>query len=313
MAAVTEFAARVAAWQGARWRGLPRSARLIWTLIGGIGLLDLTGIVATGMRVAPGPLLLHLLAPVALLGVAAFYDASGRSPRIARTLAAIGQLFAFTLVAGTASYLLIGIGMPFVDASLVRLDAAAGLDWPAYNQFVARLGVWPNLALALLYASSVPQIMAVAAFLGFSGRFERMVEFVGCLMLTAVCVVVLGALFPALGAHHAYGIADGGRAFFVSDIIAAHDRQVTTLDVSRMTGLVTFPSFHTAISLLLIAATWGLRWIGPVALLVNLALLAGVPVYGSHHFIDMIGGAVITVLALWLWRTRLTARGEAAG
>ncbi len=313
MPAVIDVATRVAAWHGARWRALPRASRVIWSLIAGIGLLDLAGIVMTGMRVAPGPLLLHLLAPAALLGVAAFYDATGRSERIARTLAAIGQLFAFTLVAGSGSYLLIGIGMPFVDTSLARLDAMVGFDWPAYDRFTARLGEWPNMVLAGLYASSVPQIMAVAAFLGFTGRFGRMAEFIGCLTLTAAAVVVLGALFPALGAHHTYGIEHGGKAFFIPEIIAAHEGRVGLLDVSKMTGLVTFPSFHTAISLLVIAATWGLRWIGPVALIANLALLASVPVYGSHHFIDMVGGTAITVLAMWLWRAYFAGRDKATG
>jgi hypothetical protein len=303
MPAMLDAATRLAAWQGARWRALPRTRRLIWLLIAGIGLFDLAAIAVKGVRVAPGPLLLHLLAPAALLGVAAFYDVTGRSERIARTLAAIGQLFAFTLVAGSASYLLIGIGMPFVDAALARFDAMVGFDWPAYDRFIEGLGAWPNLVLAGLYASSVPQIMAVAALLGFTGRFERMVEFIGCLMLTAASVVVIGALFPALGAHHTYGIEHGGKAFFIPEIIAAHDGRIAVLDVSKMTGLVTFPSFHTAISLLVIVATWGLRWIGPLALIANLALLASVPVYGSHHFVDMVGGTVITALALWLWRT----------
>lgn len=311
MPAVIDMASRAAAWQGARWRALPRASRLIWLLIAGIGLLDVAGIVATGMRVAPGPLLLHLLAPAALLGVAAFYDATGRSERIARTLAAIGQLFALTLVAGSASYLLIGIGMPFVDAAMARLDAMIGFDWPAYDRFIASLGPVPNVVLAGLYASSVPQVMAVAALLGFTGRFERMAEFIGCLMLTAAAVVVLGALLPALGAHHTYGIDHGGKAFFVPEIVAAHAGRIGVLDVSTMTGLVTFPSFHTAISLLIIVATWGLRWIGPVALVANIALLASVPVYGSHHFADMLGGAAITVLALWLWRDRFAERNEA--
>jgi hypothetical protein len=296
-----ELATRMAAWHGAQWRGLSRASRLVWGLIGGIAAFDVAGLLAIGMRVAPQPLLLHLAAPAALLAVAAFYG-GGRSDRIARTLAALGQLFAFTLVAGAASYLLIGIGMPFIDAPLARIDAWLGLDWPAYNRFVEGLGTGTNIALGLVYASSVPQVMALAMILGFTGRYARLAEFIGCLMLTALCVVVIGALFPALGAHHAYGVPDGGKAFFVADIVAAHAGRIETLDVSRMTGLVTFPSFHTAISLLIIGAAWGLRWIGAVALGLNVVLIASVPVFGSHHFVDILAGAALTGVTLWLWR-----------
>jgi hypothetical protein len=123
-------------------------------------------------------------------------------------------------------------------------------------------------------------------------------------------VVVLGALLPALGAHHTYGIPHGGKAFFIDDIMAAHDGRIATLDVSRMTGLVTFPSFHTAISLLIITATWGVRGVGWLALVANVALIAGVPVFGSHHFIDIVGGALVTAIAVWLWRRHLAADRE---
>ncbi|HEX2885568.1 phosphatase PAP2 family protein [Vineibacter terrae] len=284
-----------------------RSAAVVWLMIGGIGVLDVAGLVVTGVRMAPGSLLLYLSVPLGLLGIAAFYRASGRSRRIAGTLAAVAQLFALGVVGSIASYLLIRIERPFVDDALVWLDTMAGLDWPAYCRFIQTLGIWPNRGLELLYASSVVQIMAVAMLLGFTARSARLAELVGCFVVTAGGVVVVGALLPALGAHHAYGIADGGEAAFVPEIIAAHGGRVDPLDMVRMTGLVTFPSFHTVISLLLIVATWGIRWVGPVVILVNAALLAGVPVYGSHHFVDMLGGAALTALAVWLWRRLFVA------
>ncbi|QQS14307.1 MAG: phosphatase PAP2 family protein [Rhodospirillales bacterium] len=286
----------------AAWRAAPRGSRVVWLLVAAFALFDVVALLATGIRLAPGPFLLHLLAPVALLGIGYIYGATGRGPRIADTLGALGQLFAFTMVAGPASYLLIRMGLPMVDGHLAAADRALGLDWPAYARFTDSLPVWMRIALAALYASSVPQIMAVAAFLGFTGRSARLREFIGALALSALAVVVLGALLPALGAHHTHGVPDGGKAFFIKDIVAAHAGETRTLDLSKLTGLVVCPSFHTTISLLIIAATWSVRFVGPMALAVNAALLAGVPVYGSHHFVDMLAGAALTVAVLWIWR-----------
>jgi len=277
-------------------------------MLGGIGVLDIVGLLATGLRVAPWELLHQLAMPAAMSSIAAYYHVSGRSDRLARTLSATAQLFMLGLVGSIASYLLIRMGRPFVDGWLIRFDMMMGLDWPAYCHFIEGLGPWVNTVLERLYASSVAQIILVAIFLGYTDRSKRLAEFAGCFVLTAITVVVLGALLPALGAHHAYGIEDGGKASFIPEIIAAHGRQVDLLNVARVKGLVTFPSFHTAISLLLIIAMWRVGWVGWIVLVANVAVLVSVPVYGSHHFVDMLGGAVLTALAIWLWRTLLERR-----
>lgn len=289
------------------WRDAPRGARVVWRLTAALAVFDIVVILAAGIRVVPGPLLIQTILPGALLLIGYFYGATGRGPRISQTLGALGQLFVFTLVGGPASYLMIRLGMPMVDGWLAAADRALGLDWPAYARLLGDMPAWVDLTQRVLYASSVQQIMAVAVILGFTGRSARLREFIGALALTALAVAVVGALMPALGAHHTHGVPDGGKAYFIKDILAAHAGETMVLDVSKLTGLVVCPSFHTVISLLIIVATWGVRFVGPLALVVNVALLAGVPVYGSHHFVDMIAGAALTVAVLWAWRRWIAA------
>jgi len=179
---------------------------------------------------------------------------------------------------------------------------ALGLDWPAYCRFIDNLGPVTTRVLEALYDSATSQIMAVALLLGFIGRPKRLAEFMGCLVLTGVVAIVTGAIIPALGAHHAYGM--NTTAPFVSEIVAAHAGRVDRIDIVHMQGLVTFPSYHTVISIQIIVATWRLRLIGPVMAIINAARLVGVPIFGSHHFIDMIGGGVLAGLVTWLWRVR---------
>jgi membrane-associated phospholipid phosphatase len=61
---------------------------------------------------------------------------------------------------------------------------------------------------------------------------------------------------------------------------------------------VTFPSFHAASAVLFAWALWVVKWMRPVALLANGAMLAATPLNGGHYFIDVFAGAVIAVLAI---------------
>jgi len=44
------------------------------------------------------------------------------------------------------------------------------------------------------------------------------------------------------------------------------------------------------------------RYLRSVALVINAVLIAGVPVWGSHYFVDLIGGAFIVGAAVAGWR-----------
>jgi len=68
-------------------------------------------------------------------------------------------------------------------------------------------------------------------------------------------------------------------------------------------GIITFPSFHTALGVIFIFALWPipvLRWFGIV---INLLMMASIPIDGGHYFIDMVAGTVIAVASIVAART----------
>jgi membrane-associated phospholipid phosphatase len=76
-------------------------------------------------------------------------------------------------------------------------------------------------------------------------------------------------------------------------------------------GIITFPSLHAALAVILIVALWPipiLRW---AILGVNSVMLAATPIDGSHYFIDVLAG--IAVAALALIAARATAAMARAG
>jgi membrane-associated phospholipid phosphatase len=74
-------------------------------------------------------------------------------------------------------------------------------------------------------------------------------------------------------------------------------------------GIITFPSLHAALAVILVVALWPvavLRW-GVLAL--NTLMLAATPIDGSHYFIDVLAGVAVAMVALVAARA-LAARAE---
>jgi membrane-associated phospholipid phosphatase len=76
-----------------------------------------------------------------------------------------------------------------------------------------------------------------------------------------------------------------------------------------LTGYVGFPSFHTIMAILTVQALWGLPVSGPLALAVNIPVLFSLPADGGHHFIDLAGGVLLTLLSIALANAILRQTG----
>jgi membrane-associated phospholipid phosphatase len=67
-------------------------------------------------------------------------------------------------------------------------------------------------------------------------------------------------------------------------------------------GIITFPSLHAALALIVTVALWPipvLRWLGVAT---NTLMLVSIPVDGGHYFIDVLAGLAIA------WASLLAAK-----
>jgi PAP2 superfamily len=74
------------------------------------------------------------------------------------------------------------------------------------------------------------------------------------------------------------------------------------LELGNMTGIVTFPSFHAAASIIYLWALWPIWWLRPVSLFVNGLLLLSTPIHGGHYFIDVFAGIAMVFICIWIVR-----------
>ena len=84
------------------------------------------------------------------------------------------------------------------------------------------------------------------------------------------------------------------------DILALRDGSLRHLELFKITGIVSFPSFHAASAVLYIWALWPVRYVGGAAVVLNLLMMASTPVIGAHYMIDVFGGVALAVVGIWL-------------
>jgi hypothetical protein len=213
------------------------------------------------------------------------------------------QGFAFLQVALIAVRVLNHASMtsalPWADARLAGWDAALGLNWRSYFDFV-QARPWLVSVLDASY-DSLDRLAALAfLLLTFHGDSRRPRFFVETFLATAILCTLIGPLFPAraavathigdLPAFANFPFPPG--LYHLEALERLRSATPGVLDIRRLSGLVTFPSFHTASGVLLVAGFWRTPAFAPVALYAA-AMVAATPVFGGHYFVDLIAGATL--------------------
>ena len=73
--------------------------------------------------------------------------------------------------------------------------------------------------------------------------------------------------------------------------------------LAKLTGVVSFPSFHTTMALLYLYGFSRAGAIGWVAAFLNVAMLPAIPFFGGHYLVDMFAGAAVAVVSVVIVRT----------
>lgn len=261
-------------------------ANAIWAWSIGVGV-TLSPIVGSGVALASG--------------VGFVYENLRPDRRIAVLAFTSAQLVAFTSAVAILSYLTATWGFPLVDRYLAAGDAAIGFDWLSSFTWIQKHPAI-NFVLVLSYASILPQIVVLLFVLSITARLDRMREFLWLFVLTLLITVPLSGLLPAESAWVYFGVTDHVDAYHLADFTALRTGHMPEINVTQTKGLVTFPSFHATLALILIYATRGIRVLFPLSLGLNVLMIASTPSAGGHYLIDILAGLAVMPLGIFILR-----------
>jgi hypothetical protein len=210
---------------------------------------------------------------------------------------------AASVVFAVLSYLCLASSGAMADVPLLAADRALGFDWMAGYLFVK---AHPAIAsvLQFAYGSMIYQALYFCVLFSLMDKKQPLREMFWLVLVTGLLTSAGAMLFPALGPYNTFhaGPLDG----FVPVMQHLKTGKDLTFALGHLTGVVNFPSFHTAMAL---AYIWGFRRTGPIGWAItalNLVMLCAIPYFGGHYLVDMIAGAGVMLLSLVLTRLWFT-------
>ena len=232
------------------------------------------------------------------------------------TFRRVMQAYVFLAASGIASGLaaqIVGISsVPSIDSFLASVDSSLGFDWIAYAAWTSER-LWATTLFGYAYHSLLPQLVAAILWLGRSHP-RGVDELCSLILLSMIFVLAVAWIAPADGAYAYHAPSDSAIASLNPDVKRSSAEAIrswrgevsATIEMSKGTNLIYFPSFHASASLVVLYVMRHARlgfflW----ALPLSLVTLASIPVFGDHHLVDMLASVLVVGSAIGCHRAFL--------
>lgn len=271
---------------------------LEWSAVVGLVLIDALWAERVGFSLAVSSLDGRAL--MMALVAAVLFRVTLQQSRGSLTAEFLAVSIAATTAFGILSYLSCAMARPLVDERLLQLDRALGFDWLFWFHLIVAHPV-VETALKLAYDSLVYQGLYVAILFGLLGRRDRLRELFWITFVTGILTSAGSIFLPALGAYDAFRLRS--LSDYIPDMEKLRAGADLHFELGKLTGIVTFPSFHTTMALVYCYGFRGTGAIGRTIFALNMAMLPAIPFYGGHYLVDMAGGAVVAAVSIMAVRS----------
>lgn len=112
-------------------------------------------------------------------------------------------------------------------------------------------------------------------------------------MIALLITSLISAVFPAAGAGGRFGDLAAQYAPYLPHFFGLRDGSLQNVALSQMQGIITFPSYHTVLAVLLPYAYRRERYALALVATLNILMLFSIPPYGNHYIADMLAGACV--------------------
>jgi hypothetical protein len=275
-----------------------------WVFIAVVGLVSLAGLSAVGVTVDIESLRPKLKLIALLVVFWGIYGAIGSRMQRAAVPAAILVDFCLSIIQLVVliaafvplTYLAAAPGFPLLDGELSRLDALLfGFQWDTAARWVVGHPLL-DVALQKAYFSGYPQLAAVLLLGSVSRPGDRNGDFIWQFGIAVLLTSAVFVFTPALGKVGHLGSA------YTEALTAIRSGSWTVFDYTHAEGIITFPSFHTAVAVLLIYGVRRYYWALAVFIPLDALLIVATPTVGGHYLVDLPAGAIVAILAIFATR-----------
>jgi membrane-associated phospholipid phosphatase len=203
------------------------------------------------------------------------------------------QYFAFTWLIGLFTY---GVASatpyPLMDEHLIQADTFFGFNWVDWFTFV---NSHPFLHKVLEWVYMSPAIQLSILLLSFSYfNNKRLQEFMLTVIISLLLTTSISYIIPAVGAASSHGM---GIEPWRDNLLALRDH--TLGNITAPLGIISFPSFHTILALLLIYTTRGYKC-HIISIIINALMILSALTEGAHYLVDIFGGVATTIITIYI-------------
>jgi membrane-associated phospholipid phosphatase len=220
-------------------------------------------------------------------------------PKLIFWFGATAQVIVVTAIDGPLSYVANALNWPLQDHALLLIDRAIGLDPESIAAFVNDHS-WLAECLNIGYGFIKWPLLGVPIVLTMTSRLIRLQQFMLALNIALAVTIMISVFVPAIGTYYGLNVSPTERFSLIDsanyaaqlrDIVALRDGSLRHLELFKLAGIVSFPSFHAASAVLYVWALWPVRGFRWAAIGINTWMIAATPVIGAHYIIDIVGGA----------------------
>ncbi|HVY58441.1 MAG TPA: phosphatase PAP2 family protein [Xanthobacteraceae bacterium] len=284
-------AADIGGWTASAQLALLTWAAVATTLLASVILAEARGFTFAITGQSVGRAILLVAAPLGF----ALYGRLRRMRWLEAPFHCFAQFAAFSMAALFLQYPLASLGFPAQDDFLTAIDEALGFNWKV--EFLAifhRPGLFSGMVST--YQALLWQVPIACFIVGLYDP-RRLQLFATANTIALGIALALSTLFPAASAFHYYGSPIPVSA--VAQFLAVRDGSLRVLDPAVISGIITFPSYHTILALLVGWAFAGVRRIFVFVVVFEAAIIISTRVVGGHYLTDMAAGALIAAFAVW--------------
>ena len=242
---------------------------------------------------------LLVICPIAF----ALYGALRPMAMLVAPFHAFAQFAAFNGAVWFLQFPLASLALPSIDGPLVRFEEMLGADWPDHFRWMIS---HPTLSEAMgwIYRSLLFQVPLACAILGFCDpRRLNVLVLANTFGLSAT--VAIATIFPAGGGFYVH-TSPPYAVDFVAQFDAVREGTLRLLDPETISGIISFPSYHTILAVLIGLSFRGLPRVFPFVLMFEAAIIFTTRGIGGHHYADIAAGVLVALFANWA-ATRLVA------